>query len=428
VLVIRPGDRDGRGVSAAATVRTVPACATNLRPLWRPLLSMVGPDRPREGALVDLALRLGRLDRRDAVLRTGAATLASVLQLPAAWSREVPVEPAIAAGGATTGEPCSPLVFTDHDRLRAYVPTLAMRLPRPGYDAWVVARLVIDGESLGALGFASTAERQLDDDTLALTTVAARLVSQRLRLMEARAREHELAQRLQLSLLPAIAPVEGLEVECRYHPAGADALAGGDFYDVVALDSRLTAVLIGDVAGHGVDAAAASGEVRYLARGMLEHTRDPAQVLQLIERALGRGWRPMTMVTLLCSVIDTERDELRTASAGHGPPFVRGVDGDTTLVRIEPSPPLGAGLVLAATPTTTVIPFRGGDVAVFYTDGLVERRATPIDEMLDVVLCLVAAHRSPAALCSALEDLAMTPPGQADDVALLVVRRARGPA
>jgi serine phosphatase RsbU (regulator of sigma subunit) len=388
-----------------------------------PPCSAARSGRSCEDALIQLALRLGELNQRDAILRAGASTLASVLVLPAAWSRDVP--PSSAADTSTnTAVPVAPLVYTDHDRLRAHFPALALRLPRDGVDAWGVVRLAVDGDPAGALGVAWTTGEPVGDDTQRLTAVVARLVSQRLRLMEARAREHELAQRLQLSLLPTIAPVEGLEIEYRYHPAGEDALAGGDFYDVVDLEPGLTAVLIGDVAGHGVDAAAASGEVRYLVRGMLEHTRDPARVLELVERALGRGRRAMTMVTLLCAVIDTEREELRMASAGHGPPLVRRAAGGATLAKLEPAPPLGAGLVLTAAPTTTTTPFRSGDLAVFYTDGLVERRSTPIDEMLEEVLDIVAEHGSATEICSVLEDRAMTPRTHEDDVALLVVQRA----
>jgi serine phosphatase RsbU (regulator of sigma subunit) len=398
------------------------------------------PDRStRNGdrALVDLALRLGELSQRDTILRAGAAALASALALPAAWSRDVPRESArgtsvgtgagretAAAIWMTAREPAAPVVYTDHERLRAHFPTLAVRLPRSGFDAWVVARLAVDGAPAGALGVAWAAEQPMDDGTHRLLTVVGRLVSLRLRLMEARAREHEVAQRLQLSLLPVVAPVEGLEIECRYHPAGANALAGGDFYDVVDLEPGLTAILIGDVAGHGVDAAAASGEVRYLVRGMLEHTRDPARVLELVERALGRGRRRITMVTLLCAVIDAEREELRMASAGHGPPIIRRPGGETTLAPIEPAPPLGAGLVLASMPSITAVPFHRGELAVFYTDGLVERRSTPIDEVLDEVLGIVAEHDSAATICSLLEHLALTPHSQRDDVALLVVRSA----
>ena len=389
----------------------------------RPAPSEAASDADR--ALVDLALRLGGLNQRDAILRAGAVTLGTALSLPAAWSTVAgPSRRTTARGGAG---PAEPLIHTDHERFRAHFPELAARLPVAGHHAWIVLPLAVEAEPAGALGVAWTASQPADDETRRVLEIVARLVSQRLRLMEARAREHELAQRLQLSLLPTITAIEGLEIEYRYHPAGAGALAGGDFYDVVDLGAGMTAVVIGDVAGHGVDAAAASGEVRYLTRGMLEHTCDPARVIQLVDTALGRGGRPTTMVTLLCALIRADHDELQMASAGHCPPLLRRAGGAVELAAMQPAPPLGAGLVSAAAgPETTTLPFLAGDLAVFYTDGLVERRSTPIDEMVEAVRAITAEHGSPPVLCSHLEALAGGARGQGDDVALLVVRRESG--
>ena len=130
------------------------------------------------------------------------------------------------------------------------------------------------------------------------------------------------------------------------------------------------------------------------------------------------------MVTLLCALLDARQGVLRMASAGHCPPIVRSASGHVTRVDVDPSPPLGAGLVHPGqAPVETVVPFGAGDVVVLYTDGLVERRHVSIDVVLDAVERVVSRHREPAALCTHLADFAATDRDHDDDLALLVVRR-----
>jgi hypothetical protein len=375
--------------------------------------------------LIDLAVRLGEASTRSEMLRLGAATLSATLGRPSAWSSTVGSPTTPSCGDVATGV-SEALVPVDRRHLSAHFPGLATRLVDKD-DRFVVLPLVVDAEPAGAIGVVWDGSPSVDDEARDVICTVGRLVSQRLRWMAARAREHELAQQLQLSLLPVIVPIPGFDVEYRYHPAGEGALAGGDFYDVVDLGPGGVAVVIGDVAGHGVEAAAASGEVRYLTRGMLEHTRDPAAVIQLVDKALDRSRRPITMVTLLCALIDTEHDELRIASAGHGAPVLRRAAGAAEVATLVPAPPLGAGLMSgSAPPIVSSVPFRLGDLAVFYTDGLVESRSRPIDEMVELVRAIAAQHGSPRELCTRLEALGAEEDARGDDLALLVVGRRGG--
>jgi serine phosphatase RsbU (regulator of sigma subunit) len=378
--------------------------------------------------LVRLALELGAASGRREVLQVTRTALGAGLPTSARW--------AIAGVGRTmAGGPPRPsterrrgdvlTLHTEHDRFVAHAPDLARQLPSAGCTAWLVAPLRDDRSGRPvSLGVAWTAEEGPGPEAQRFVASLATLVGQALHALEARDRDHELARRLQQSLLPVIPPIAGLAIESHYQPAGAHALAGGDFYDVVDLGDGLTTVLIGDVAGHGVDAAAASGEVRYLARGVLEHTSRPADVLCLVEAALARGAREPTMVTLLCAVMDAASGTLRMASAGHAAPIIRRASGVIVPTTVRPAPPLGAGLVKAERPPLeAVVHFEPGALAVFYTDGLVERRRIPLDTVLEAVEDVVARQPSPAALCAELADFADGDRDHDDDIALLVVQR-----
>ena len=367
--------------------------------------------------LVELAVQIGAAEGRDEVLRAARAALDGGLPGGA--------QVAFARGTADgLDPPTGPIrVHTDRSGLAAEVPELAERLACHG-SRWLTVPLTVGRHDLGTLGVTWPGLDEPDTEVIHFLVTTAWPAAQALRVVEERTREHEVTERLQRSLLPVMFPISGLDVEYRYQPAGRDALAGGDFYDLIELEPGLTTVIIGDVAGHGIDAAASSGEVRYLVRGVLEHTRDPAAVLCLVESAISRSGRAPTMVTLLCAQIDASENLLRMASAGHYAPIIRAASGEVHRAAVVPAPPLGAGFVHSgAPPREAAVRFGPGDVAVLYTDGLVERRAMPLDAMLAAVERVVARHASPLAICRSLADFAATERDHDDDLALLAVRR-----
>ena len=220
-------------------------------------------------------------------------------------------------------------------------------------------------------------------------------------------------------------PVAGLEIEGRYQAADLDVRAGGDFFDVFPLGPERTAIIIGDIAGHGRAAAEAGQSVRALVHRELARASGPADVLTAVEAALVADGGA-TMVTLLCAEIDTGRDVVRMASVGHCWPVVRRRSGLVEQLRRPPAPPLGVGLhdPAAGRPEEWAVPFLTGDLAVLYTDGLVERRRIPLDAVLGWVQEAVAEHAEPGELCRQLLTVAATERDHDDDIAVLVVRRA----
>ena len=226
------------------------------------------------------------------------------------------------------------------------------------------------------------------------------------------------AETLQRSLLPTRLPqVDGIELAHRYRP-GTTADVGGDFYDAFLLPGGELALAIGDVAGKGVSAAAVMGEVRTTIRAYALDSADPARVLQLTNRMVERSGR---MVTALLAVLDPESRRLRFAAAGHLPPLLLPLGGEPAFLEGG----RGAPLLVYEPAGNGEAQLAPGDRLALFTDGLVERRDTP----LDVSLAALRETATPSGLdrlCDAL--MAFAPTGQVhDDIALLVAELASRP-
>lgn len=247
------------------------------------------------------------------------------------------------------------------------------------------------------------------------------LYSDRIALAIARVRAEEhhrtVAEQLQRSLLPGSLPeVAGIELLAHYVPSGAGLRIGGDWYDaVVRPDGRLF-VTIGDVAGHGLSAASAMGQLRAATRAYAAQGLDGAEVLaHLNELALASD----LVASAMTLVLDPASGEAIYASAGHPPPLVVG-GGTARLLPKGPGTMLG---IVSMRPEELDFTLGAGESAVVFTDGLAERR----DEPIDVSLARVETRLAPltggrdisAALLEHRESLAET----GDDLALLVVTR-----
>ena len=146
-------------------------------------------------------------------------------------------------------------------------------------------------------------------------------------LREVYEREHTIAETLQRSLLPERLPrIEGLEIAARYLPAGQGAAIGGDWYDALERPDGRVALVVGDVVGHGLRAAAMMGQLRnaFRAYGLAESS--PAEVMARVNRLVMSGEEEV-MATVLYLVLDRETGEVAFASAGHPPPLVLAADG-----------------------------------------------------------------------------------------------------
>ena len=221
---------------------------------------------------------------------------------------------------------------------------------------------------------------------------------------------------LQRSLLPSVVPsTEELEVVARYSPGAPDVEVGGDWYDVIALGAGRIAVVVGDVMGRGVPAAAVMGQLRTAARTCARLDLRPGEAVDVLDGLLG-DLDPDAIATVVYAAFDPHTRELRLASAGHLPPVLRGPDGSARVLPVEVGAPLGLG----DAPRETAVRLGPGSLLVLYTDGLVERRDRDLDAGIEALRGAVAAGPGDApSLADGLMDLAA---GGGDDVALLVVK------
>ena len=268
---------------------------------------------------------------------------------------------------------------------------------------------------IAALGFGWPRERPLHDDDLALLDTIADLCEQTLERVRLAAAEHNLVTRLagRLRTSAAIGP-PGLEVATRYQPAMSGLHLGGDWYDLVDLDDGRLAVVVGDVVGHQVEAAADMAQLRTVVNTLIRSGVPLAEVFPRLTGLLGVGF----LGTCLAMVVDPVAGEAQVARVGHPHPVLLPSGRPPETVWTGHSLPLG--LVRDPVPVTTVA-FGPGDLLVAYTDGLVERRDQAYDAgvtALHEVLVPVRDQPVEAIADTLLAKLS----GSDDDQALVVIR------
>ncbi|WP_405397988.1 SpoIIE family protein phosphatase [Streptomyces microflavus] len=240
------------------------------------------------------------------------------------------------------------------------------------------------------------------------------------RLRTSERRHRETAVTLQRSLLPQeLEQPDDLRIAATYQPGGTDAAVGGDWYDVITLGAGRTALVIGDVMGRGVRAAAVMGQLRTAVRAYARLDLPPHEVIQLLD-GLASEIDASQIATCVYAVHDPNEGQLVYASAGHLPILVRDEDGTVQRAADPTGPPLGTGGWVHTSGTIGLPP---GSTAVLYTDGLVERRSEDIDEgVASLAGALSGAKGSPQVVCDRLiRSLGVTAEHD-DDVAVLVVQ------
>ncbi|WP_328399049.1 SpoIIE family protein phosphatase [Streptomyces sp. NBC_00390] len=240
------------------------------------------------------------------------------------------------------------------------------------------------------------------------------------RLRASERRHRETAVTLQRSLLPQeLEQPDDLRFAATYLPGGTDAAVGGDWYDVITLGAGRTALVIGDVMGRGVRAAAVMGQLRTAVRAYARLDLPPHEVLQLLD-GLAAEIDASQIATCVYAVHDPNEGRLVYASAGHLPILVRDEDGTVRRAAEPTGPPLGTGGWLH---TSGMIDLPPGSTAVLYTDGLVERRREDIDEgMAALERALAGATGTPQVVCDRLIRSLGVTADHDDDVAVLVIQ------
>jgi serine phosphatase RsbU (regulator of sigma subunit) len=305
-------------------------------------------------------------------------------------------------------------------------------------DTAVVLPLTVAGQTapVGALVLGTSPRLGLDDEyrvflSLAAGQVAAavtdaqaveverRRADERAELDNARAQFFtEVAVTLQRAVLGPTALPEGFAVH--YEPAAGTLEVGGDWYDVVDLPGGRYGIVVGDVVGSGLPAAAVMGQLRSAGRALLLESASPAHVLTALDRfaSLVPG---ASCSTVFCAVVDPATGTLRYSSAGHVPAIVVDVDGRARMLTAAGSLPLAVVDDLDRPEAEVVLP--SGSTLLLYTDGLVERRGSDLDEGMARAAAALAdgRHLPPAELAALLTDQLLDDAPD-DDVAFLIYR------
>jgi serine phosphatase RsbU (regulator of sigma subunit) len=285
---------------------------------------------------------------------------------------------------------------------------------------WMIVPLIAERRTLGALSVA------VDRPSLALNTAdldhlrrIGAAVAAALTKVDADERMLRISRTLQESLLPTALPTsEWFELAGRYVAGGPGLDIGGDWYDAQMLEEGVLALSVGDLAGHGVEAAARMGELRTATAALRLVRSGPDALISVLHRLVTElGY----FATAICARLDMA-GTLLWASAGHLPPLLMHPNGEVELLTSEQSPPLGVAF-------RQKVPINRrrldrGDLVLFYTDGLIERRDESIDVSLKrlVETVVSAPRRRPADLIAhVVEQHHGLDPTQStgDDVAVL---------
>ena len=252
------------------------------------------------------------------------------------------------------------------------------------------------------------------------------LVSQGAQALDRAARyetERGIAETLQRSVLPERLPAShGVKLAARYLPGTSGVDVGGDWYDAILLGDGRIGVVIGDVVGKGVRAAAMMGQLRNALRAFAFEHSDPQVVVSRLGKLVD-GMMEVPFATLAYLVVDPRTREVRYVVAGHPPPLVRAPDGTTTFLSGGRTLPIGVDATLAFEAGDAQL--AEGSTIVLYTDGLVERRGRPLDEGLRLLAgAATETDDDPEELVDALVAALIGEDERPDDIAVLALRLA----
>ncbi|MET7699575.1 SpoIIE family protein phosphatase [Streptomyces sp. NPDC005485] len=407
-------------------------------------LADVGADHLADLVTVDILSSALQHDRTYPV--AGSATLCRVAQALSAGCPDPTIDTgqthAYQEGSAparvlATGKPVRlPLSADNVPPWLAISAEHALALGALGLHSMLLVPLWARGKPLGLAQFVRrhTADVFDDDELLLAQEIASRAA---VNIDNARryTRERSTALALQRSLLPQTVPEESVvETASRYLPSGSRAGVGGDWFDVIPLSGARVALVVGDVIGHGLHAAATMGQLRTAVRTLADIDLTPDELLTHLDDVvirLQRQAEPGTdemSATCLYAVYDPVSRTCSLASAGHLPPAVvtsSTADDEATTSRTVDFPklPIGPPLGLGGLPFETAeFELPPGSRLVLYTDGLVQSRSRDIETALGLLREVLA--RAPASLEETCDELLATllPSHPADDVALLVAR------
>nr|WSY53631.1 SpoIIE family protein phosphatase [Streptomyces sp. NBC_00886] len=299
-------------------------------------------------------------------------------------------------------------------------------IPAGDSNSWAFLPLIASNRPVGACMLAFDDVHRFPDEERGLLTALGGLVAQALERARLYDAEFALARGLQNALLPHELPtLPGLRVTGRYLPGTRGMDIGGDWYDVIPTGEEV-ALIVGDVEGHNVAAAAAMGQLRSAVRAFVTAGQEPGDVVASTNRLL-IDLGPALLASCCYARFHPRSGVVRMVRAGHCPPLLRLPDGHAEVLDVPGGPLLG--VEATADYPESELRLRPGSVLALYTDGLVERRGSDIGSGIDQLRVSLARRGG-----DRLEDLAdgllqdaCTSPDRLDDIALLLTEYAPPP-
>ncbi len=323
------------------------------------------------------------------------------------------------AAAVRTGQVIS---LSGADDYAAHFPDIWADTVAAGIAATISLPLIrADGTPIGALGFAWTVAPSFDVNLDNALQALAELCTEIVERAETYEAEHQLIGELHLRLLSALPTVDGLETAARYLPAGTSSSVGGDWYEGIILDDGRLALVVGDVVGHGLSAAADMALIRGMITSLLVEGVAVADVFDRLTKVLARRGEKI-LASAAVVVVDRRLSTLTYATAGHPPPLLIDPDGAVTLLDAANGPWLG---IAEPCPIEVILPFPTGTQLLMYTDGLVERRDRTFDVGIAEMIAVLASHPSldqPSELIDLILDTLIGDGSHGDDIAVLVVK------
>nr|WP_232524520.1 SpoIIE family protein phosphatase [Nocardiopsis gilva] len=299
-------------------------------------------------------------------------------------------------------------------------PAAAEILHHTSAQSW--ATVPIFGDRRVALGVWQVAWNQphhATPDERALMLTLAGLAGQALQRVSRQQAELELADAMQRRMLPPLIPgFDALDIAVRYLPARAGWRVCGDFYDVIQLPDSKVGLVVGDVQGHGVEAAAAMGQIRVAFRAYATNQGDPGTVLAETNRLLGETGE-IVFATCGYLVLDLDSGEMQAAWAGQ-PPAVVGTSEAFELWEPETGPPVGVDADAKYPVSTRRL--RPGESLLMCSDGLLESSEFTMDAGLQQVGTIVRDRHDQGVQSIATALTELVPAGRGDDIAILAIR------
>jgi serine phosphatase RsbU (regulator of sigma subunit) len=290
--------------------------------------------------------------------------------------------------------------------------------------SWLIWPLTVGKATIGSIVLMWKRPQQFQPGQLAFIAAVADLVAHALVRARIYADEHAIATVLQRAVMPKmIAPIPGLDIGACYRQAGTNFVVGGDWYDALALPGGRAYTAVGDVAGHGISAAEDMTQIRNAGRALAIAGYQPARLLAELGRLTALVTKGQ-FATMTVAMLEGDASTITYASAGHPPLLVRRArTGTVQTLAAAGGPPLGPFDEAAYTQRRTR--FEPGDIALLYTDGLIERRGEDIQNGISRVGDHLRGWPGGRPLDDLCAELVASVAGQPqlDDICVLAVSR-----